>query len=204
MDGHSAERLRFRLVGNHVVCIGKFRQIERLPGRRIEDRTDAVLPSEPQRVVHRIERYLELQYDAVRAAQQIGGRVNILAAQQVVRAFHHQNAILSGIVDEDRRNPARDTLGDRYVARFDAAFLKVADGRWSEQIVAHTRHHGDARAAQFRGSRLVGAFAAEAQMKLAPEDGLAGARHVVREGSEVDVGASHHHDVRFVRHGRIL
>src|ERR1039457_6963206 len=66
--------------------------------------------------------------------------------------------------------------------------------------VAHPRHHRHLRAAQPRRHRLVRAFAAESQAELAPEDGLARTRKLVRIRHQIDIRAADDRNPRLKFH----
>ena len=90
--------------------------------------------------------------------------------------------------------------GGRVEAGIDAARSEVLNGGRSEQVIPDARHHGHTCPAQPRGDGLVGAFAPEAEMELAPENSLPGTGKAVGEGGQIDVRAPDHDDVRLV-HG---
>jgi len=53
-----------------------------------------------------------------------------------------------------------------------------------------------------RGDRLIGGFAAKAQVKILSENGLARARKGVREGGEIGIRATDDRDARRLGHER--
>ena len=105
--------------------------------------------------------------------QQVRGIVDIGRGERVVGAFDDQDAVLAGAIDEDGRDAARLAFGDPNVAGADAFGAEVLNGGGAEEIVADARDHGDVGAAERRGDGLVRAFAAEAELKSAAEDGFA-------------------------------
>ena len=192
---HTGERLGFGFVGNDVIGVGGLGEIEWLARSGIQDRADAVEAGEAQCVIDGNERDFELEHDAIRGAEQVGGGVDIGRQEAVVGAFDDQDAVLAGAIDENRRDAAGDTRGDPDVRGVDGELLEIGDGSGAEEVVAHAGDHGHAHAAEPGGDGLVGAFAAEAQVKFAAEDGFAGTGEGVGEGGEVDVGAADNHDV---------
>ena len=82
----------------------------------------------------------------------------------------------------------------------DAARLEVGHCCRPEQVIAHSRHHRNTRAAQSRGDCLVRSLAAEAELKSFAKYRLAGPREAVRERSQVDISAPDHDNVRLPMH----
>ena len=124
--------------------------------------------------------------------------------QRVVRALHHENPVLPVGLDEDRRHSARHSLDLLHVRGVDSLLAKVFDGRGTEQIAAHTRHHKNFGSAETRRHGLVRALAAESEIELLPEDGFARLRKLIGKSGQVNVGAANHSDARAFSHDRIV
>ncbi len=84
--------------------------------------------------------------------------------------------------------------------RVDSEGGEVADRGLAEQVAADLGDHHDFRAAQPRGDRLVGAFAAETQIETPAEHRLAGPRKRVAERDEIGVGAADDGNPGGIRH----
>ena len=65
-------------------------------------------------------------------------------------------------------------------AGIDAEGFEILNGRFAEHVVADAGDHRDVGSAEARGHSLIGALAAEAERKIAPENGFAGARETGR------------------------
>src|SRR5271156_3812286 len=86
----------------------------------------------------------------------------------------------------------------------DSQLFKILDGRRTKQIVANPRHHKDVSTAQPRSHGLVGAFPAEAQIKLLAKDGFSRLGKLLRERSQINIGATHHRNARTLSHNFLV
>ncbi len=86
---HTAERFRLGFVGDHVIRLAGFAQIQRLRGCWIENRADPVPAGNAQRVIHSLDWDFQLEHDEVRAAEQAGCGIHIGRSQTIVGALHH-------------------------------------------------------------------------------------------------------------------
>ena len=68
--------------------------------------------------------------------QHLSRGLDIRRFQCVVGPFHHQNAVLSVGLDEDRRYAAGQSLNLLHMGCVDAKLLKVVDGSRTEQVVS--------------------------------------------------------------------
>ncbi len=84
----ASNRFRFTLVGDEVVEIFQRIQVDRLRGRGVQNATDSVLARKLDRVIHRFQRNLELQHDAIGGLQRLRGGIYVGGLERVVRPFH--------------------------------------------------------------------------------------------------------------------
>ena len=120
--------------------------------------------------------------------------------QFVVRAFDHEDAVLSAGLDKYRRHAAGHAFHLLDVCGVDPQLLEILDGGRAEQIAPNARHHEDRGSAQFGRGRLIGALASESQVKFLAEDGFAGLGKTVGESGEINIRAAHYRNSRNFGH----
>src|SRR5580658_6864929 len=81
-----------------------------------------------------------------------------------------------------------------------AKFLKVLNGRWTEQIGSHSCHHEHLRTTKTSSDRLIRALTPESEMEFLAEDRFPRLRELIRERSEIDVGTSNYGNARAPGH----
>ena len=148
----------------------------------IQDAANSALPRKGHSVVDRLERNFELEDDAIDGFQQVSGSVDIGRLQFVVCALHHENAVLSVGLDENRSHPAGHAIHLLYVSGIDAELLEILDGRRTKEVAADSGHHEDRSSAQPGCGRLIGALASESEVELLAENRFAGLGKAVSEG----------------------
>ena len=82
----------------------------------------------------------------------------------------------------------------------DAKLFKVFDRGRAKQVTPNSRHHKHFRAAKPSSNRLIRAFASESKIEFLAEDCFPRFRELIREGCQVDVGASNHRYARATSH----
>src|SRR5438445_683127 len=100
-------------------------------------------------------------------------------------------AILATGIHKDRGDAAGNAGGDAHVSRVNALRFKIPNRCGPEKIAPYFCHHAHVRAAETRRNRLVGAFAAEAEIELPAEDGFPRPREHIMERGKVHVSAAH-------------
>src|SRR5581483_8865826 len=100
----------------------------------------------------------------------------------------------------NRRHSARQSRDLPHVGGINPELFEILDCGRAEQVAADTGHHEYVRAAQFRSDCLIGALAAESEVELLPENGLARFRELVSERRQVDIATSHYRDARTLGH----
>ena len=134
---------------------------------------------------------LKLHDDGVCLAEQGRGGIHIFRCKRVVCALHDDDAILATGIHKDRGDAAGNAGGDAHVSRVNALRFKIPNRCGPEKIAPYFCHHAHVRAAETRRNRLVGAFAAEAEIELPAEDGFPRPREHIMERGKVHVSAAH-------------
>src|SRR5690348_5363068 len=106
MSGHSRDCFRLALIRNEIIRATELLKIHGLTRRGIHDAPDAVAPRKLRSVINGSQRNLELQVDRVRSSQKRRGSIHILGSEPIVRALHHDDAVLPAGIYEDRSDAA--------------------------------------------------------------------------------------------------
>src|SRR6266404_9207021 len=200
MNGHPSDGFGFTLIGNEIVGVADFLEVNGLRGSRVHNAANTTGPGELHSVVDGAQRDLKLQDDSVRFVQQQSRGVHIFRGEYVVGALHDDDAVLAARIYEDGRHSAGNSFGEEHIPRVDPLRFKVLDCGGAEEIVPHSRHHAHVCSAEPRRNRLIGAFAAKAEIELFAEDGLPGPREHIIKRSEVYIGAAHYRNKGLLGH----
>ncbi len=194
MDRHAGDEFRFGLVGNEIVGAGELIEIDLLRGSGVDDAADAFGFGEADGVIDGAKRNFELHDDSVGFAKEWRGGVNVFRREEIVRAFHDDDAILAAWLDEDGSDAAGNAFGNANVAGVNSLGLKIFDRGRAEEVAAYFGNHSNRSAAEASGYGLVRAFAAKAEVEFFAKDSFAGTREDVVERGEVNVGAADNGD----------
>src|SRR5690242_7550701 len=106
MSGHSRDCFRLALIRNEIIRTTELLKIHGLTRRGIHDAPDAVALRKLRGVINGSQRNLELQDDGVCFSKKRRRRIYILGSEPIVRAFHHDDAVLPAGIYEDRSDAA--------------------------------------------------------------------------------------------------
>jgi len=126
--------------------------------------------------------------------------VHVRRLQQIIRAFHYEDAILTVGLNEDRCYPAGDSLDLLYMSGVDPKLLEVLNRCRTEQIVAHLGNHENVSAAEPGGHRLICPLASKTEIELLAKNCFSGLRETIAKGSQVNICTSNHRNSRTFRH----
>ena len=143
---------------------------------------------------HRGQRHLQLQHEQVRGGDH--RRVVLVeSGQRAVRAGHHHDGVLRGVVDGDQRDAGR-TLDPPHPAGVDPGIGERVHQGGAELVGADRADHPDPATGPGRGDRLIGALAARRCRKACPGKGFARGRESGSADDQVHVEAAEHGDRR--------
>ena len=190
MVRHAREHRGLDLIDDQDVDEAEQIAGDRAGGCRVEDAQGPSAPGDPERLVDRLERDLEL------GDEQIGGfdarcrGADDRRRARAVGARRHDDRVLAARIEGDRGEPGRSVRIHVETGQVDAG---RCDGARRGPPIVVVPHRADQRR---RGpearqrDRLVGALAADRPARAAPEHRLAACRQLVDVEEQVDVDAA--------------
>src|SRR4029077_8292604 len=130
-----------------------------------------------------------LQDHAIDSLEQVSRSINVRRLQQIVRAFHYEDAILSVRLNENRRHAAGDSFDLLHMGSIDPQLLEVLNGGRTEQIAAHPSNHEDLSATKPGSHRLIRPLTPKAEIELLAKNRFSGFGETIGKGSQINIRA---------------